>query len=152
MRKLCLSAKFPRQEIKWNYGIFRSVSQIKIVPSKLVHLFESKHVETIVSARRNGNTLGFPFQLTIVFQFLNTTCVWLSKYDYRTIMISETSGHCYRGHLGIWTTFFASNEKITSMMTMLQLYCAATRSDTVWLASPILLFGNVCKTYFASKS
>ena len=24
MRKLCLSAKFPPQEIRWNYGIFRS--------------------------------------------------------------------------------------------------------------------------------
>ena len=24
MRKLCLSAKFPHQEIRWNYGIFRS--------------------------------------------------------------------------------------------------------------------------------
>ena len=26
IRKLCLSAKFPHQEIRWNYGIFRSVS------------------------------------------------------------------------------------------------------------------------------
>ena len=25
MRKLCLFAKFPHQEISWNYGIFRSV-------------------------------------------------------------------------------------------------------------------------------
>ena len=25
MRKLCLSTKFPHQEIKWNYSIFRSV-------------------------------------------------------------------------------------------------------------------------------
>ena len=27
MRKLCLSTKFPHQEISWNYGIFRSVKQ-----------------------------------------------------------------------------------------------------------------------------
>ena len=26
MRKLCLSTKFPHQEIRWNYGIFRSVT------------------------------------------------------------------------------------------------------------------------------
>ena len=26
MRKLCLSAKSPHQEIRWNYGIFRSVT------------------------------------------------------------------------------------------------------------------------------
>ena len=26
MRKLCLSAKFPHQEIRWNYGILRSVT------------------------------------------------------------------------------------------------------------------------------
>ena len=26
MRKLCLSTKFPHQEIRWNYGIFRSVN------------------------------------------------------------------------------------------------------------------------------
>ena len=26
MRKLCLSTKFPHQEIKWNYGIFRCVT------------------------------------------------------------------------------------------------------------------------------
>ena len=25
IRKMCLSAKFPHQEIRWNYGIFRSV-------------------------------------------------------------------------------------------------------------------------------
>ena len=28
MWKLCLSTKFPHHEIKWNYGIFRSVSSI----------------------------------------------------------------------------------------------------------------------------
>ena len=27
MRKLCLSAKFSHQEIRWNYGIFRSVNK-----------------------------------------------------------------------------------------------------------------------------
>ena len=29
LRKLCLSAKFPHQEIRWNYGILRSVSFCK---------------------------------------------------------------------------------------------------------------------------
>ena len=32
MRKLCLSAKCPHQEIRWNYGIFRSVT-IHILPN-----------------------------------------------------------------------------------------------------------------------
>ena len=30
MRKLCLSAKFPHQEIRWNYDIFRSIPSFKI--------------------------------------------------------------------------------------------------------------------------
>ena len=30
MRKLCLSTKFPHQEIRWNYGILRSVELVKL--------------------------------------------------------------------------------------------------------------------------
>ena len=34
MRKLCLSTKFPHQEIRWNYGIFHSVPYLyKVVSS-----------------------------------------------------------------------------------------------------------------------
>ena len=32
MRKLCLSSKFPHQEIRWNYGILRSASYRKTYP------------------------------------------------------------------------------------------------------------------------
>ena len=31
LRKLCLSAKFPYQEITWNYGILRSVELFRLV-------------------------------------------------------------------------------------------------------------------------
>ena len=49
MQKLCLSTKFPRQEIRWNYGIFQS----------LAHLNKISVSETSVSSELEDVLLGY---------------------------------------------------------------------------------------------
>ena len=57
MRKLCLSTKYPHQEIRWNYGIFRSVTYLH--KAIILHYnLAYTAIDEIVVALRNNDVKG----------------------------------------------------------------------------------------------
>ena len=67
MRKLCLSTKFPHQEIRWNYGILRSVWYHIISPFCLgFQVFRSFFATDI----QQGGTSNWSLITLVWFRFL----------------------------------------------------------------------------------
>ena len=58
MWKLCLSTKFPHQEIRWNYGIFRSVA-IFVLTKNAIFVF-SPHFHHLTNNPKFSKNLTFP--------------------------------------------------------------------------------------------
>ena len=78
MWKLCLSTKFPHQEIKWNYGILHSVSRFFILISQD---YLTKDSFFILCSLLPINTCGPLFTSSVTYR-PNTECYWpLNKYQ-----------------------------------------------------------------------
>ena len=74
-QKLCLSAKFPNQEIRWNYGIFSSVTITNVIISWIRPM-------RLITLQSTGMRTSFDFVVSsflITLRFSHYHHIWISS-------------------------------------------------------------------------
>ena len=110
MRKLCLSAKFPHQEIRWNYGTLRSVSAS--IPTKVLQII-TKDICILLTDYINSSISNGQFQT----QPKMTDAVSIFKKD---------------------SPFDKANYRLTSLLQSLPKVFQKTQQFFLWINYPLL--------------
>ena len=121
MGKLCLSAKFPHQEIRWNYGIFRNI--IKVTGLDL-HIYwkQTSHFHALSKKWQNFSQLTKSCTEEIICQRKFLTANFFTKRIFFCRRTGMHSSVWYFKIVSFCNNFTCGSENLRSLV-LKSIYC-----------------------------